>query len=151
MGNELFWVEFVLPVFICVVLPVLVVLIVGLVRRNETNRKAEIMLKAIENGATVDPSFFESSKKKEKRLRTRKEKLHDNLTGAAVCTAIGIALILIKVIFYLPDDDDISLMLIGGAVLLAIGIANFVIYFIGMKAFASEIEAEEKQEQIKQD
>jgi hypothetical protein len=109
------------------------------------------MLKAIENGATVDPSFFESSKKKEKRLRTRKEKLHDNLTGAAVCTAIGIALILIKVIFYLPDDDDISLMLIGGAVLLAIGIANFVIYFIGMKAFASEIEAEEKQEQIKQD
>ena len=149
MGNE-FWVAFVLPVFICVVLPVAVVLIVGLVRRNETNRKAEIMLKAIENGATVDPSFFESSKKKEKRMRTRKEKLNDNLTGGAICTAIGIALILIKVIFYLPDDD-FSLMLIGGAILLAIGIANLVIYFVGMKAFASEIEAEEKKEQIKQD
>lgn len=108
------------------------------------------MLKAIENGATVDPSFFESSKKKEKRMRTRKEKLNDNLTGGAICTAIGIALILIKVIFYLPDDY-FSLMLIGGAILLAIGIANLVIYFVGMKAFASEIEAEEKKEQIKQD
>ena len=34
----------ILPIFICVVLPVAIVLIIGLVRRNETNRRAEVML-----------------------------------------------------------------------------------------------------------
>ena len=38
MNNE-FWIEVILPICICVVLPVLIVFIVGRVRQNETNRK----------------------------------------------------------------------------------------------------------------
>lgn len=54
------FVEIVLPLGVCVALPVLIVWLVGRVQQNETNRKADIMLKAIESGATVDTDLFRS-------------------------------------------------------------------------------------------
>ena len=40
---------------ICVILPVMIVWIVSRVRQNEINRKAEIMLKALEAGVEINP------------------------------------------------------------------------------------------------
>ena len=57
-------VNFGIPVFICVVLPVVVVWLVTRAKQNETNRKAEIMLKAIEAGVPVDMEQFKSAQKK---------------------------------------------------------------------------------------
>ena len=50
------------PIFICVVLPVTIVWLITRARQNETNRKTEVMLKAIEAGATVDANLFKNSK-----------------------------------------------------------------------------------------
>ena len=151
MGSD-FWVAFVLPVFICVVLPVMVVLIVGIVRKNETNRKAEVMLKAIENGASIDPEFFKSTTK-QKKQRTIKERLLDRLTGACVTGLIGVAMLaygIWKGDLNGWDNGDKMLILISG-VLIAVGIANLVLFIIGKNMLSKEIEAEEEQKQIKQD
>jgi uncharacterized membrane protein len=151
MGSD-FWVAFVLPVFICVVLPVMVVLIVGLVRKNETNRKAEVMLKAIENGASIDPEFFKSTTK-QKKQRTIKERLLDRLTGACVTGLIGVAMLaygIWKGDLNGWDNGDKMLILISG-VLIAVGIANLVLFITGKNMLSKEIEAEEEQKQIKQD
>ena len=43
---------------ISVVMPVMIVWLVSRTRQNETNKKTEIMLKAIESGATIDADFF---------------------------------------------------------------------------------------------
>ena len=56
--------NFGIPVFICVVLPVTIVWLVARTKQNETNRKAEIMLKAIESGAQVDLDQFNTTVKK---------------------------------------------------------------------------------------
>lgn len=151
MESE-FWVSFVLPVFICVVLPVMVVLIVGIVKKNETNRKAEVMLKAIENGASIDPEFFKSTTK-QKKQRTIKERLLDRLTGACVTGLIGVAMLaygIWKGDLNGWDNGDKMLILISG-VLIAVGIANLVLFIIGKNMLSKEIEAEEEQKQIKQD
>ena len=66
------------PIAICVVLPVLIVWLIGRVRQNETNRKAEIMLKAIENGQSIDPEIFKSNK----QTTSVKKDLLDKLNGA---------------------------------------------------------------------
>ena len=79
-----------LPVAICVILPVLIVYIVGRVRKNETDRKAEIMLKAIENGATVDPNFFKPAKKQRTIKQELLEKLSHQLTGTDLATMQGL-------------------------------------------------------------
>lgn len=135
-----------LPIAICVVLPVLLVYIIGRVRKNETDRKAEIMLKALENGATIDPNFFKPAKKK----KSVKKELLEKLNGALITGLMGLAFLLLY--FLGAADSSISSLLpFAGAVMLAVGIGLFVSYYVGKKMLAKEIEEEEKQNLIKQD
>ena len=55
--------DILLPIGVCVVLPVTIVWLIMRTRQNETNRKAEIMLKAIEAGVAVDPNLFKEEKR----------------------------------------------------------------------------------------
>lgn len=146
MNSITFWESFMLPIAICVVLPVLLVYIIGRVRKNETDRKAEIMLKALENGATIDPNFFKPAKKK----KSVKKELLEKLNGALITGLMGLAFLLLY--FLGAADSSISSLLpFAGAVMLAVGIGLFVSYYVGKKMLAKEIEEEEKQNLIKQD
>lgn len=125
-------------------LPVLIVWLVGRVQQNETNRKADIMLKAIESGATVDTDLFRSQGGK-----TLKERLLGGLVAACVTSLLGVAFIVLTVVFahlsrFKFDNGPQPFLLIIGGVLLAVGISLFVVYFAGKKMLAKEIEAEEK-------
>ena len=142
----MFGVEVIVPIFICVILPVSIVLIIGLVRRNETNRKAEVMLKAIENGVPVDLEQL-NPKKKSKSI---KQDLLEKLNGACITGIMGIGFLTLGILrtqswefgrnmflnkFWLP----------AGAVLLAVGIGLLISYLAGKKMLAKELEAEEKE------
>ena len=138
--------EIVIPIFVCVVLPVTIVWLVARTKQNETNKKAEIMLKAIESGATVDMNQFNTEKKGPKTI---KQDLLEKFTGACITTFMGIAFIAWAVVGYLhPEYTDGRLFNhlapVAGGVLLAVGIALFISYFVGKKFLAKEIEAEEK-------
>ena len=139
--------DIVIPIFVCVVLPVTIVWLVSRTKQNETNKKAEIMLKAIENGAQVDMEQFNTTVKKSPR--TIKQDLLEKLTGACITTFMGIAFIAWAVVGYLrPEYTDGRLFNhlapVAGGVLLAVGIGLFISYFVGKKFLAKEIEAEEK-------
>jgi hypothetical protein len=136
-----------LPICICVVLPVLIVLIVGLVRKNETNRKAEIMLKAIENGVTIDPELFMAKTKKRGSI---KQDLMDKLTGACITSLMGVAFIVLALVNAYAGGISFNIfpssyVPVAGAVLLAVGIGLFISYFVSKKMLAKEIEAEERE------
>ena len=90
----MFGVEVIVPIFICVILPVSIVLIIGLVRRNETNRKAEVMLKAIENGVPVDLERL-NPKKKSKSI---KQDLLEKLNGACITGIMGIGFLTLGIL-----------------------------------------------------
>ncbi len=128
---------------IWVVLPVLVVWLVNRKRTNDTNRKAEILLKAIESGVAIDPSIL----KENKRVRSIKEILLNRLTAAWVTTLVGIPFIGFGITMYilLERPSESVLMISGfGGVMLAVGIALFFVYSSGKKLFEAEIEAETK-------
>ena len=128
---------------IWVVLPVLVVWLVNRKRTNDTNRKAEILLKAIESGVAIDPSIL----KENKRVRSIKEILLNRLTAAWVTTLAGIPFIGFGITMYilLERPSESVLMISGfGGVMLAVGIALFFVYSSGKKLFEAEIEAETK-------
>ena len=139
------WTTFVLPVFICVVLPVVVVWLALRSRQHAIDKKAEIMLKAIESGATIDPNLL---KQQEKAKSTKKELL-DKLNGACITSLMGLAFIALAIVrYYSPQFDRTFLhnfIVPGGFVLLAVGIGLFISYFVGKKMLAKEMEAEEKQ------
>ena len=133
--------ETLVPIFICVVLPVAIVWIVSHYRRLATERKAEVMLKAIESGTPVDPEFFKPVKK----AQSIKEKLLERLNGACITGLMGAAFLIISWVF--PEANFVvpaTLLPVAGAVMLAIGIGLLIVYFVGKKMLAKEIEAEEK-------
>ena len=140
--------EILIPLGICVALPVLIVWLVNRTRQNETNRKTEIALKAIESGATIDANFFKSTNGE----KTIKERLLKRLTGACIFTLMGIAFFitvlinrsLVDVVATSKDDIVFPLMGVLLGIFLAIGISLFIVFFVGRKMLAKEIEAEEK-------
>ena len=132
--------DILIPIAICVVLPVLIVFIVGRVRQNEINRKTEVMLKAIENGQAIDPEVFAPSKKKAASI---KQELLDKLNGACVTFLMGLAFLLLYV-FKVTNFGFNAFLPYAAAALLAVGIGLFISYFAGKKMLAKEIEAEEK-------
>jgi len=133
------------PIFICVILPIAIVWLVVRARKHEMDKKTEIMLKAIENGAQVDPQLF----KTKQSTRSIKQELMDKFTGACVTSFMGIAFLTIgllnrsnpgmfKGLWFLETA------LTAGAILLAIGFALFFSYLVSKRTLAKEIEAEEK-------
>lgn len=137
--------EILIPISVCVVLPVMVVWLVNRTRQNEINRKADIMLKAIESGATIDANFF----KAQQENKSIKERLLKRLTGACIFTLTGIVFAVIGLFNWtnltenMSNDSAVIPMIFGG-LFLAIGISLFVVFFVGRKMLAKEIEAEEK-------
>lgn len=133
------WVTVVLPIFICVVLPVTVVWLALRARQHAIDKKAEIMLKAIESGASIDPNLL----KPQTEQKSLKEKLLARLTGACVTSLLGAAFLIGSLVL----DWDITFVPIQtsflGGILLAVGIALFVSYFASKNMLAKEIEAEE--------
>ena len=137
--------ELLLSLCVCVVLPVLIVWLISRVRKNETDRKAEIILKSIEAGMPIDPSIF---KKPQSRQKTMKENLLERLTGACVTSFMGVAFLVSGIVFHGKPIKTFffepTYLIITGSILLGIGIALLVVFFTGKKMLANEIEAEEK-------
>lgn len=135
-----------IPLGICVVLPVMIVWLVNRTRQNETNRKTEIMLKAIEAGATIDANFF----KAQNEQKTIKERLLKRLAGGCIFTLMGIAMLLVGLLNRNIIDvtttscDSITMPMIFGAISVAIGLALLIVFFVGRKMLAKEMEAEAK-------
>lgn len=123
---------------ICVVLPIMIVWLVMRKKANETNKRTEILLAAIEKNADIDAKALTKMMTESKKPASIKGSLLGQLTGGLICSFIGIVLI----VSYLTLDFGKG-MLVGGAITLAVGIALDLIYFIGMKTLAKEIEAEE--------
>ena len=134
---------------ICVVLPVMIVWLINRTRQNEINRKTEIMLKAIESGATIDADFFKAQQE-QKGPRTIKERLLRRLTGGCVFTLMGVAFALIGLVnrSMMTDmhmsNDAFTIPCILGGIFFSIGVALLIVFFVGKKMLAKEMEAEAK-------
>lgn len=137
-----------MPLGICVVLPVMIVWLVMRTRQNETNRKTEIMLKAIESGVTVNADLF----KQRHETMTIKERLLKRLSSASVVSLIGVAILVICICMVTKSGNTmhgdaiavLTVFMIVGGILLAIGLALFIVFFAGRKMLAKEMEAEAK-------
>ena len=106
------------------VLPILVIWLTIRKEMNETNTRTKIVLAAIER--TPDMNIEELIEKISPKKKLLKETLLEKLMWGWICAILGPAICF-------------------GVVLLAVGIAFLVNYYMGRKMLAKEIEAEEKQ------
>lgn len=130
-----------IPICICVVLPVMVVWLVTRARIKKNEQKMAVLVKAIENGVEVDPELLVSETESS---RNTKMKLIKKLTTGIVCSLIGIALLVCPSLEAFEGVAGLEMLYVIGGALVAIGVAYIVTFFVGKRYLAPEIEAEEK-------
>lgn len=153
---ETFGIEFMhilLPIMVCVVLPVMVTAIYFYYESRNRKEQMDLLSKAIENGVDLDKSVFENlsfnltgMQNKPKEL-TVKQGLNVRFIVGIVLLVFGIAGILLlifqdNIIFF----NNVMFYISTGVAIVGtgIGLALTISYFEGKKLFAAEIEAENK-------
>lgn len=128
-----------------VILPITIVfLILRKKTESEKNRK-EIILAALEKNADIN--IEDLVKKMNKPEKLIKEKLLVKLESGCLLSLMGLGLVGYGLwLDYAGGSNPTWLrgMYIGGACMIAIGIANLITYFAGKKSLAKEMEAEEQ-------
>ena len=137
------------PIGICVVLPIVIAWLVNRRKTNETNRRAEILLKALELGSAIDLNLLQEPQKP----RSIKEKLLNRLTAVWIVTLSGLPVIAFGIgLCYMGSnnrEEGLMFAAIGGLIL-AVGIALFCVYFAGKKLFVTELGKETESQEHKQ-
>ena len=150
MLNESLWVTALLPIICTIacgcILPIVAIWLGVRQKMNETNKQTQILLAAIEKNPDVDVE--ELMKKISPKKKLIKEKLLNKLLAGCITTFLGIGLLgYCAYVGYLggSNSSDIKGMGLAGVILLGVGIALFINYFMGKKLLAKEMEAEERE------
>lgn len=125
------------PISVCVVLPCIIVFLITRSRSHMIDKKTEVVLKAIESGAQLDPNIFGKE-----CTKSTKQKVFSLCTAGMITLAIGIALLVIP--FWAGSAISV-LFQVPGCILGFLGISLLCAYFIMKKQFSKEIEEEERQ------
>lgn len=118
------------PIFVCVVLPVSIVLIVALTKINVEYRRTQIIIKAIEANKDVDTDkLIESLKNPQK---TPRELRNARLLRGCIFSLIGLVIAILGIVNLafgtaLNKDMVTSTFLFGG-ISLAIGVSYLIVW-----------------------
>ena len=138
-------VDILVPIACGCILPIVIIFLSVRQKMNETNKRTEIVLAAIEKNPEMD--IEEIMKKISRKPGLLKEKLLTKLLWGCLTTLLGIGLIGFGIFLgenQLGGTDDPMTAICFGLISLGVGIAFLVNYFMGKKMLAKEMEAEEK-------
>ncbi len=119
------------PLGICVALPVLIVWLCTRAVINSENRKADVLVEAIRNNAGVDTDKIAQALGRQRT--TPRELLNLRLLRGAVSSLIGVVFIIATIILVSGGygiAELFGLPLIVGGVFLAVGIGYLIVYFV---------------------
>ena len=135
----------ILPALACgCVLPIVVIWLTIRNEMNKTNQRTQIVLAAIEKNPDMD--IEELMKKISPKKKLLKEKLLSKLQTGNITTFLGIGFLLCALyVDYMGgmSPEDLRLLYLAGAILMGVGVAFLISYFVGKKMLAKEMEAEQ--------
>ena len=121
-----------ISVGICVVLPVAIVWIIFAASRNSDNKRAEVLIKAIENNSGIDADKLAEALNK--KPKTPREMQLSRLLRGCLCSLVGLAIMLPGIFCKMEGEDEKGMYILSG-ICLAIGIAYLIVYFVGRKEY----------------
>ncbi len=133
-------VSILVPIFVCVVLPVAVVLITALSKMNSENKRTQIIIKAIEANKDVDTDkLIESLKKPQK---TPREILNGRLLRGCIYSLVGVVLAIVGIANLATGSefsaDPVTVSFVFGGISLAIGISYLIVWQVTRKQVDSD-------------
>lgn len=128
-------VDILVPIFVCVVLPVAIVGIYYWSQINAENKRAEILMKAIE--ANCGPDADKLAEALQKPRETAREILNLRLLRGCMFTFVGLGLCIVGIVSACMGtefaSDPVTVPLVFGGASLAIGLSYLVVYFVTRK------------------
>lgn len=120
------------PIFICVVLPIGIMAIIVGAEINNDNQRSKVLIKAIESNCGIDADKLAEALQKPKK--TAREILNLRLLRGCIFSFIGLALCIVGIVALCMGTefsaDPVTVPLIFGGASLAIGISYLVVYFV---------------------
>lgn len=130
------------PIAVCMVLPIAIVLIVALTKMNGDNKRTQIIIRAIEANNNVDADKLVESLKK--THKTPREVLNLRLLRGCIFSLVGLGLILVGLFNLLNGtsfgSDPVSVPLTFGSASIAVGISYLIVYYVTRKELNREEE-----------
>lgn len=124
--------QILVPIFVCVVLPVLIVFIVFRSAMNSDNKRAEVLIKAIEANNGIDADRLAQAL--EKPRKTPREVLNLRLLRGCIFSLIGLFFAVIGLVSWAQGTefgaDPVTIPLLFGGALLAVGISYLIVFFV---------------------
>ena len=129
-----------IPIGVCVVLPIMIVWIVFKAKTNNDNKRADVLIKAIENNANIDAEKLAEALGKQQI--SAKELLNRRLLRGCMFTILGVAFSIIALTFSAAPEDMQFISYILSALSFAVGIAYLIVYFVTRNTTAETEENE---------
>ena len=132
------------PIFCGCILPIMIVWLNNRRRIIENNSRTQIVLAAMEKNPGMD--IDEMLKKMAPKQKLLKEKMLAKLLWGCITLLFGVGLAIFDLCLSLGGGMTSSNLAFSGfmsAIMIAVGIAFLINYFIGKKMLAKEIEAEQ--------
>lgn len=124
-----------IPIFICVVLPIAIVAIVFAAVINNDNKRTQVLIKAIESNCEIDVDKLAEALQKPKK--TAREILNLRLLRGCIFSFIGLALCIVGGVSNSLgaefSSDSVTVPFVFGGASLAIGLSYMVVYFVTRK------------------
>lgn len=127
-------VDAIVPVGICVVLPCMILWIIYRYKTNRVNKNADVVLKAIENNSDIDVNQLVEAMSSAQK--TSKQLLITRLLRGCIFSLTGIAVGIFAYICQERDAKELAILI--SCLLIAIGIAYLIVYFVTRKTVDSE-------------
>lgn len=143
-------VPIVVPIFVCVVLPVAIVAIVFWAQVRNRRQKSQVIMEALKHSDSVDINRLAKLLGDNGNITTPRRRLNKRLIEAGICIFTGIALVLIPLLTRNPKSpmSAISEQLTGGSIVFGIGVALLISFIFGYRNLAAE---EREYNEIKKD
>lgn len=126
--------ETLVPIFVCVVLPVAIVLIISLSETTKEKQKANIIIKAIEANNIDADKLAESLKKP---VKTARQILNSRLLRGCIFSLVGLFICIVGIVNLCTGTDfsadPVTVPLVFGGASIAVGISFLIVYFVTRK------------------
>ena len=123
------------PIFVCVVLPVAVVAIIAATKMNNDNKRSKVLIKAIESNCGIDADKLAEALQKPKK--TAREILNNRLLLGCIFSFVGLALCIVGIVSLCMGTefsaDPVTVPLVFGGASLAVGLSYLIVYFVTRK------------------
>ncbi len=123
-----------IPIGICVVVPIAIIWIIYRASMNSENKRAEVLMEAIRSNNAIDADRL--AKAMTRKPKTPRELLNLRLLRGCIFSLIGAALLIISIVISFAcsaESEEIFSSATLGAISLAIGASYLIVYFVSKK------------------